>query len=271
MKLRQTALSLGFALLVAFAPGAKAQDEGPTMKRFIHQTSKIDKPVSTATGTYIPVSAADVAGLYWKFGVHDVSDVETVTNYILLKNCIIYKDYFTNDFLWQRLVQAQIRDIRNFKNSYKSRFIVTDVTEMGRFDFKEGAFSFGDESRLRNMGYISFFAQDGEVNYNCPGYNVGRSLRKYPLLGTSVKLDNPITLESIPLKREVAERIIELLSTKEEHDRVLYTRIYFNVIGINNSRIKGGFSDSVEFKGMLERVEVYSDIENKNMIFARDY
>ncbi len=266
-----SALSMALmAVIFVFSGSDVFAQKDKSDSRVIMQASKIDSPVTTTLGTYEPVRVDDVAGLFWKYGVHTYDDVTALNQFLLLKNCVIYDDYFSNDFLWQRIVQSQVREIDYFKDTYKSRFVIPDVVSLARFDFQESVFYLTNDSAFRNMGFITFFNPD-TVDMNCDIYRHIHELKKYPINNIYAKLENPVTMQYVPIKREDAQRLIDDLSTKSEKDRVMYSRVYINIIGVSKVSLKGSFSDQVEFLARMERIEIYEDIENKKLLYQRDF
>lgn len=238
-------------------------------ERQTKKNSEIVEPVITEKGTYYPVSVKRLASLYWKYGIHDVTNERAVNELLYLQDCHVYGEYFYNDFLWQRILRSKIQEIENFKDSFVSRFVLSDVVYLNRFDFEESKFLLDKNSAFRNMGYITLSDTD-TYDIKCPGGHSLRNAKSYPPRMSAI-LEDPVDISAIPLSKRKALEIVEKLAAKPSNDRVMYSRVYLNIIGVEQAKVRGVFSDMVEFKARIDRIEVFEDIENQKMVYERNF
>ena len=149
------------------------------------------------------------------------------------------------------------------------RFVFSDIIQLSRFDFQRNIFHLASQSVMKNMGLMSLLSMH---NYDLNKCNepYQKKLNLHPKK-VSLKLENPISIESFPIDPKGAEKLIEEFIANDNKDRKMFSRLFVKVIGVDDHSIKGSVRDFVTYLGYLERFEIYSDLEMTNLVHYSDF
>lgn len=232
-------------------------------------SSEVKDVVTNERGTYYPMSTKSVLGLLWKYDLYSVDDFQALSQLILANNCEAYLEYIHDDFAWNRILESKKREINYFENSVSDRFVLADVIRLSRYDFEKNLFYLNSQYVLNNAGILDLYDMH---NFEWPYCPLDRhsKITDYPVSYT-VKISNPLSIEAFPITPQEAETLIRDFQKENNLTREMYSRIYIRIWGVGESKLKTGVSSHVQFKGQVERFELYSDIEAKNLVYEKSF
>lgn len=238
-------------------------------QKIITTTSKITKPIEFSGRKYHPATYASMSALLWRFNVHDINDNNALGEFIIINNCDIYAPYVNDDFAWSRILESKKRQIQYFPQLINQRFVFSDVIQLSRFDFQRNIFHLASESIMKNMGIMSVFNMHNyDLSYCTAPYQKDLELHPKQI---SLRLENPISIESFPIDPRGAEKLIEEFIETDNKDRKMFSRLFIKVTAVDDHDIKGSVRDFVTYVGFLERFEIYSDIEMTNLVHYSNF
>lgn len=235
----------------------------------IRKTNKITEPISNERGTYYPISIRELIDMSWKYGLFERDDYEAISELILANTCEVYEKYIHDDFSWNRIIESKKREISYYDNSVPDRYVINDVIRLSRYDFEKKLFYINSQYVLNNAGVIDLYDMHNFSWPECP-IKRSRNIMSYPST-YRIKVVNPLSLDSFPITPKEAEELIRKFQAEKNYNREMYSRIYLRTTGVDTSNIRGGVGSYIIYKGQVERIELFSDIENKNLVYAKNF
>lgn len=218
---------------------------------------------------YLPVTYRAISQLTWKFGLHDVSDDKAIDAYMAITNCPLYRTYFDNDFLWQRIREGARREVKFYSPKFPDRFEMTGGLELGRYDFQKSAFIIPSEYQLNRAGNLAVSLGDAHVS-DCA---VRRYAKMFP---PTIKLaaDNPFSLFEIPVPPKEAKALISRLEKYRykniRNKRMAFMRVRVRMTDISRHKTTGSFPE-LTFKGQLDDISVFEDPQMTRLIWSKTF
>jgi hypothetical protein len=219
---------------------------------------------------YIPATYESLSRVSWRFGVNPLSSDRAIDYYLQITDCPLYKDYFENDFLWQRIREGKRREIKYYAPNYPDRFEMIGAIELGRYDFASSAFVVPEKFRLNKAGFLEIPVLNNFKN-ECVGFNK-RYAEFPPFIGLAA--DNPFDLNKIPVPPNEAKPLIERLSQKKyinaQSDRIVVVRVRVHMSGIKEHD-KDSVLPRLIFKGQLDEIAVFEDLAMTKVIWQKNF
>jgi hypothetical protein len=235
----------------------------------IRRTNKISNSIVNERGEYFPISVRELIDMSWKYGLFEHDDYSAISELLLANNCEVYEKYIHDDFSWNRIIESKKREISYYDNSVPDRYVLSDVIRLSRYDFDKKLFYINSQYVLNNAGIIDLYDMH---NFEWPACPVNRSTRitSYPS-NFRIKVINPLSMDSFPITPKEAENLIRKFQSENNYKREMYSRIYLRISGVDSSRLRSGVGSSITYKGQVERIELFSDIEGKNLVYEQNF
>ena len=242
-------------------PGEEAEGESEEDIFDEIDLSSYIKPVSDEynDGSFLMLSK-----MYWAIDKLDIEDNEAIDNYLLINECMLYNQFYHNDFEWDKIREATRTHIKKTMKNFPTTIEIIMPIELARYDVDKKEFIVSEESRIMGMRRLDF----SNNPFNRETCNVSGEIKHYPK-NIILVLNRPFALDRVPVRPEIAEMYLEdarqevaSLSAKVQMDA--YKRKAFLRLKIRISRYKetvrsiGGDLRAVVF-GKIEGIEVYAD------------
>lgn len=218
---------------------------------------------------YIAANYATLSQLTWKFGMHPLTNDSAIDDYMRIANCSLYQDYYTNDFLWQRIREGTRREIKYYAQNFPDRFELTAGIELGRYDFRKSAFIIPEDYQLSNAGNLQVPARDSHIG-EC---RLGRKNILFPA-NIRLSIDNPFSLLEIPVPPDDAKPLIDRLAQYRykdmKNERLAVMRIRVRMTDIKEYS-PNEIYPYIVFKGQLDEIAIFEDPALKKLIWKKSF
>jgi hypothetical protein len=186
----------------------------------------------------------------------DINIPQVVDEYARLTYCGLYQQTFKNDFEWNKIRSQIVTRVLDKKEYYRVLYETTGVFKLGRYDSESRSFPFTPDSAMMNVGSMVLFSEAGYRSY-C-GLD-GQSPVFSPNI--SLNLNQPLTVSSLKLPQEEAEKLLARLAAMNNQDRQLYGRIRFRVTEAPGNTILFGQVQRTVLRGDITAVDFFLDSE----------
>ena len=214
---------------------------------------------------YIEPSFQNLSKMYWAIGKLDIKDDDAIDNYLLINECDLYLQYYNNDFAWQNIREVTRDHILKSMGQISTKFELLAPIILGRYDVENEEFGVERDSQLMAVRNIDFNSDDYGYNFTC---TEAGEIKDYPL-NLIVILNRPLTLEKVPVKKELAELYLnetqipyDSLSKQErisKYKRTAYIRLKIRITQYKGTTVGPSGSLKAVVFGNLEGYEVYAD------------
>ena len=179
-------------------------------------------------------------------------DVDMIDNYAKLVYCELYKEYFSDDFEWEKIRSSIKKDIRNYHSNLQRYFEITGKVMIDRYDFEANAFPVLPESRLNNIGKLAIYEPDSFFSY------CGESgLPEFLPASYNLILRNPFSVNKIPLPPEKAQEIVRFIATNEDGQRIIYVRYRMELMDF--AGLEGQLRKAANVRGQIQSIDLFLD------------
>lgn len=221
-------------------------------------------PVSAESAPMIKVGSAIKADQYYtptlermidflfSIGYIDPMNPRQLIDYVRVKDCNLLMKYYKDDFTWNKIRNRIVVESKALQKDVATRFVVSDVLSVDRYNFDTKAFDINTRSQMRNINSINVMS--GNQQTECEQFKREQGIVPSLPYRFDVKLDIPISLYRIPMAESMARYILPELSQRKmsgELTRNVYILIYFTVDGVasmtNLGALLNGHVDKIEF------------------------
>lgn len=244
-------------------------------------SADVEDPGAMAHGpkTYLEPTIENLSKLYWALGMFDIDkDDVAVNNYIMINECQIYRDFYTDDFEWNSVQAATREYLRANMKKFPRRFEFMQPIELGRYNEDTQTFEVLTDSITQGSRALY---SDANTRVDVCGKK--NSIEAYPR-NVVVSLSRPIHYPQIPINDDLARDYIVRTKIRNEEDfrgvseeysldRLKgYQRLAFIVVKVRMikfmemRRTRGG-TFPVIFSA-LEGVEIYEDPKKKRLLYS---
>jgi len=154
-------------------------------------------------------------------GGADITNTKTADEYGRLVYCDLYKKYFSNDAMWEKIRSDIVKRVINKKEYFRVKYEVTGVFNLGRYDFQNEYFPLSKKTPITNVGSVSLISGK-EVSTDCAGLFIFSSV--FPM-SFVMKLNEPLTILGFKKPRDNVEKLIVRMEEAGDTDRRVYARI----------------------------------------------
>lgn len=228
----------------------------------------VKKDPKIITDGYIETTFPNLVNAYWAVGKFDMDDDKAIDNYMMITNCDIYKQYFNNDFEWDKVRTAARQYLTANAAKLPTRFEALLPIQLDKYDPKSQQFRIRDEYQQHNLVRI-------DVMTNMEGEAICGYKENIPLYPRNivVMLNRPFSVKTFPVNPEVAELYLKelairpllggkqrkrLLHEDTAEDRPAYLRLKLRLAQYKETITKYNFHRAVIY-AYLEGWDVYAD------------
>jgi hypothetical protein len=203
----------------------------------------------------------------------------------MINECDIYKEFSANEFEWASIREATRKSIEGNKKLFPLRYEIMQPIKFGEYNKNEKAFEILDQYKIQGIRRFEVAAEnfdDSVCGYDKSGY--GRNVPGYPR-SLIVELSRPIALVKVPLSEERAMAFLEektkgknlevnaIRNQEQIHDlRDAYMAMKVKLFSYRKDvTLKGAQTKHAEVLAILEKIEIYSDRDKKNLLYSEDY
>lgn len=242
-------------------------DLSPIEKKMLYVYEKAAMPQDD----YVKATLENITNLYWKFGFWNVADPENIDDYLLVHECDIYKQYYTNEFEWRKIRDTAKKKIIKDVDEFTTKFEIVSEIALGKYNIDQEYFEITPETQ-------SIDVRNVELAENNHATLCSRKDKAdhYPQ-NIAVQFISPINLVRVPVFRELAERYIEdterSLDQVPDHIRLTrqqrpaFVRLRVKLKKFISTRYSRMNRILPVFQGEVVSIEVYADQDLKKPLY----
>lgn len=179
--------------------------------------------------------------------------------YARVVHCDLYRRFYTNEFEWQRIRPAMRQSIEINREGFPLRYRYSGRVWLDQYDFEDEEFDLRNADDLRQLGVV-WLLNGSEVPCaeDEPGSVSGDQLSYLPQR-FRVRLDQPISLQSIPMSPEFGRRLLGRLTAEGNDERVVWMTMDISLTGWLDKTGAGRGGATATFRGEVDRITYYAD------------
>ena len=187
MKVMKTIFSfLIFCVLLLSRPAVSLTDEG---------LSELD--IAVEDRNYQPVILANLSKLYWRMGVTDISNDDHIDNYVLINDCDVYNDYFSDEFQWKDIRQSIRTHLDKHATKFPRFFEFRQPLQLGEYRVEKQAFDIHQDYAIYDVRHFEVLVPGYELSGIC---GRERPLEGYPK-GMLLDFNRHVRLTELPVPK----------------------------------------------------------------------
>lgn len=213
-----------------------------------------------AADGFQPATPERLVRVAMHYGLFDMADDKQIDEYIQISACDIARQFYRNDFEWQR-IRRKMRDwLAGAVAAAPSQVSVLGPVNLARYDFDKGGFVLDDDAPLRSINTFLLSERNGT---NCLGE------RNIFIPGTfRAILPVPLDLDLIPVGEADGAALLARMKEAGNASRTVYARVKLVLTGVRADRSTLGDRGVVSFDAALDSIEFYEDKEQTRRVFT---
>lgn len=238
----KTGLAVGLMMVFCAAPvcDVLAQEVSPVQKK--------------SETTYKTPYLEGMVDLLFSNGFVDPNDAEQLRDYVLVKDCDLFKRYFTDDFMWNKIRNRIIADSKTLQNHVDNRYVLDVRFWVTRYNFNTKAFDIRPDSQLDNVNLLTLYTASNGV-----ACSKAKGIERFNKLPSQyqLRLDTPLSLYRIPMAENMGRKILAAMDKTKlpnEAHRILYGMVYLTV-----DSVMGTDGNQAVLLGRVDKLEFYLD------------
>lgn len=218
---------------------------------------------------YVPSNHDTLSHLVWRYKYYDVHDDEAIDEFIGITNCDFYKEYYSNDFLWQRIREGYRRELSYYSGTFPERYEFVGAIELGKYDFSRSAFEVDTNYKLSNAGLLNIATHDTHLTACGKRY-----IKKFPYTYV-LAAENPFSIDYIPVPPSQAKQLVQRLEKRKYKNqahgsRLVIMRMRAKISSLERIHGHALYSQGV-FKGQLDEIAIFEDPKMDNLIWKKNF
>jgi hypothetical protein len=214
--------------------------------------------------------------LYWKKNALDLNQDKAIDNYLLINECDIYKQFYSDDFEWLRIRQAGRDMLKHSKDSFSDKIKVIVPVDLGRYSHEKKGFPLINDTAFLDLRRIEIggnLANEKicDTNYDLEFYpkNIILILSK-PFTFDFVKLDEHVAQAYIVQQKYNPIKVPHELKDKK-YERLAFARIRITFRAYQGeTRGADGYMRAIMF-GNLDGIDIFEDINETRLLTSFDF
>jgi len=220
-----------------------------------------------------------VSQLYWAISKLDPAKNSDVDNFLMINECDIYKDYFSQEFEWRSIREAGREYVVKNKKNFPLRFEFMQQLKVTDYDFEREGFGVLEEFKIFGTRRFEILTKDAMQ----PICNHKGNIEGYPK-GLIIELSRPFSVMFVPVEPEAAEAYIsskastfKSLDARHQTQSNLYDiRNVYLVMKIKVFAYKGKARtaegmDLASVLAVLEGYEIYGDANKDTLLYSASF
>jgi len=228
---------------------------------------------------YYPTTLENLSKLYWAIGALDLESNDDIDNYIKINDCDIYRRFSDNDFEWKEIREMTRKSILMNMARFPRKYEVVKILFLGDYDIDTETFEVAEISEVDSLMRIAAITnrKKNVCGTKSEIYNYPRNIL--------VELNQPISIQSIPVIPELAELYIQeakenLLSKSHslyrrrrlgDYKRIAFLRLKVNVLQFKDRVPKTSSKGALmAVFSRYEGYDVFADPEFTKPLYTED-
>ena len=207
---------------------------------------------------YSSTDLKQLAKAYLTFGRLDVEKDSIIDQYLMISECGLYKEFFSNDIEWNKIRTATRDYIKTYASSFPRRFEFTQPIYLDRYDFKTGSFNLAANSIQSSVTRMII---SGNTVGAYPCLSTGNYVESDFPVNAVVTLSRPFNFSAVKTDQSVAEEYLKYIENSKADNmqgRPAYIRYRLKISQYSGS-VKMGNTYYGNFFGELESISVFGD------------
>lgn len=217
--------------------------------------------------------------LYWRMLKMDPEDEQAVDFFMMINECDLYRDYYTNEFEWISIRDAARVFLLENRKDFPIHFEFVQPLRFAEYNLETKEFDVWKPYKIKGVRRFEVLAED--LYKDVCDWKSKKQIPGYPK-GLLVELNRPFTLDTIEVEPDVAREYIEsknemakgaTIRTKTElyEKRAAYLVLRFRVFSYKEEERVRNFGQMAKVLAVLENYEIYGDQEQQNLLFSEDF
>lgn len=221
----------------------------------------ICSPAPAWAQKFAPLTMANIAQTLVRFDALNINNDAWLDDYAQLNDCAEYVRRFRDDFALQARRMALRKKLEAERKNYPDSYYFTSEMQLDRYDFNSRIFRLHEKSRLVNINSFSLVRMRGhEVCVK------GANLKMMPEEIGAV-LDQPVTLEGLPISKEQSKNLIDRMNALKNFDRKIYARFSLTVVYAPELGM-GDWNGRYDVDAQLLAIEFFEDPQMTKAIWV---
>jgi Domain of unknown function (DUF4852) len=157
---------------------------------------------------YVEPTITNISDVLFRKGILKTDDPAAVEEYIRLHACGLYEHYASDDFAWARIREGYARDIAVNLKTLPDGLEIVSALPLGLYDIEKSEFLIDETAQMDQTTLITAISGKGGSLSACEGRDVAAFVPRVHPLELIVKMDQPVTLKSIPMDSNAADKLI---------------------------------------------------------------
>ncbi len=263
-------------LMILLPVSASSQDAtvqpGPTLIQKEQTPSRSLQPDMPVAGAlteedieaqplYAQTTLDNLVKSYFLLTDLDINDNNIIDQYMMVTECELFKQFYTNDFEWNKVRGATRDFIKLNKAHFPKRFEFIQPLYLDRYDFKVGGFFLMPQSKLLSVTRLQI--SGNRLNeYPCVKQSSKYNEYKMPV-NAVLNMERPLNYNFVRAAPELADEYLAYLKKYKidtSEGRPAYIRYRVKVEqDLGTVEVKGKIY--ANFYGSIESVSVFGDRE----------
>ncbi len=203
-------------------------------------------------------------------GLIPMDKADPVMDYLKISECDIYKLVKDNPFKQQEIQQAIQKKISTHHAiDIQPLFIrIPSVIQVTGYNFDTQSLNIAPQSQIGRVNIIQLMDGNDTLCDNLPRSSINALALTY-----SAKLNVPVSLYRIPLKRSIAESVLPRLDklAQKKEISLIYSVLYVQIEPIKPDMVGFGIRRSGVLHGQLNAIDLYADSRYKVLLKRLNY
>lgn len=219
--------------------------------------------------SYIDLNLVDLTQFSVHYNAFDLSDDSTFVDYLKITDCDIYKANTSNPFKLQEIKQILLKKIAGEKQKDKPLYFRLPVTlVVSGYNFDTQSFSLVQDSKWKKVNAFELLdSRDGGCD-SVPRSPITKVAGTY-----AVQLNFPISLNRIPVEKNLAESITNRLDLAGRNDssHKLYGYVLLSIDAVQPEVTRRASYTRAVVRGQVDAIDLYVDANRKILFKRLDY
>lgn len=231
-----------------------------------------------AESGYVTPNMENLSKLYWKLNVFTLDNNSAIDNFLIINECDIYKNFFTDDFEWSNIRESTRAMLKEKIPSYSTQFKILVPIDLGRYDMQRGGFDLVSKTAFLNSRRIQVTSSNSAIPA-CAQKQRKTGLEGYPP-NVIMILNKPFTFDFVKVDEHVAQAF--LLRKKYNRTPVPdelrnrgYQRIAYARMRVTFVRYQGTVRernvDQAILYGKLDGIDIFEDPHEEMLLTSINY
>lgn len=221
-------------------------------------------------GQYAEGSPQNLSRLYWRLNVFPSADKGAVDNFMLINECGIYEDFYTDDFEWQRVRESAGKMLQDNRADFSKQFKFVMPVNLERYDHEKKGFPLSEDTDFKDMRRV-------EITGNSLLRSIcgkrGR-IDGYPR-NIVIVLKRPFSYEFVSMDEDMAKAFVDLRNYErikdKKYDRLAYLRLRVTFSSYQGTTRNRKGEDLAVLYADVDGVDLFEDHRERRLMATTDF